>query len=182
MRKLAFSRPTSIILGATLLLSIIVLQRSSPCDHSQPITSIGACYQAAYAARAYYDAIVAEDYTQAFRYVATFSTYPELPLQIPYKIQEEHWVNRMRNAKADGVYIAEVRGIEVWTDDAYPMGRASVVIVADGKEHVVAQDIHFMKRERWQIDSVQSEGDFGRLDEALGGHLTQFCMYPENCE
>lgn len=181
MKRIQFTRATNSILGAALLLGVIAFLRASPCTGIQPSTSVGACYQAAYMARAYYASIIREDYADAFQQVATFTAYPDQPLEIPYAIQEERWVNRLRKAKEDGIYIAEVRDVEVWTDDAAPMGRATVVIVMDGVEHLVAQNIYFIQRERWQVNTIRSEGNFGRVDEAISGGLSKFCAYPPNC-
>ncbi len=112
-------------------------------------------YQAERVAEAYYYNLAKGQFAKAFHYVGYFDEASDWLPKITFEKAQQIWVNRVKELKEQGTYLAKVKQIRVYIDDGYPQGMADVVIINDGNPINLTEWIAFGRlNNKWKVQNA----------------------------
>lgn len=91
-------------------------------------------YQSENAAEAVLDNLIEQNQEKAFESVYFYDRASDLEPIISYADAKKKWIHRVKNLRANGVYIVDYKKLRVVLDDTYPVGTVDLVLSANGKE------------------------------------------------
>jgi hypothetical protein len=135
------------------------------------VVFLGSCSSSHEAAEQYYRYINSQNYDSAFKYVAYHVDFSTSSPSISFDVAKHIWIERVTQLRESGNYVIAVKWIDVYIDDGYPVGRATIRVMEQGVQKDITQRVHFVNQNGWKVQSVVSEGGPTALDEAISGRL-----------
>lgn len=121
----------------------------------------------------YFDALKRNKFEEAFKKVAYFDKYSDVPPVIDYESAKEIWTNRVEGLVDEGILLKNYHSIRVWKDDGYPRGEATIVLL-EGEQGIKKYNvsIHLVKFDgHWKVQSIYSSADQNRFEQAVSGYV-----------
>lgn len=153
-----------------LLLLVVVTPVVFYCYHY-----IFPAYNTSRVADSFFRSLVNNDFGSAFRYVAYFDEFSDLPPNISYKNAEKLWIRRVNELKQSKTYVKSYSDVWTYIDDGYPRGSATITVVANGRDDTYRASIHFARLHgEWKIQMIYPpvyNGVLEGLEYAISGDL-----------
>lgn len=161
-----------IILGLGQIQPCNPLRQATLPEAIQATLYVSTCNQAATAADTYYQALIARDWERAFAAVAPFDQFSDVPPTTPPDQLEAAWVARVAAQHHSGTSIAAIESVEIVIDDGALKARAQLTVIHNGTSRSVVQQVSFVERARWKIQTVRSNApELAAFDAALSGFI-----------